>query len=60
MVKEEDQPVRNVDITPCVEEIFQLNYLDDRVEVSERFKKWLDRGLQTALQQWRVAMNAAQ
>jgi len=59
IVKEEDQPVRNVDVLRSVDEVFQLNYLDDAEQARDRFRRWLDRGLQTALQQWRIAMSSA-
>lgn len=59
MVKEEDQPIRNVDIQPSVDEVFQLNYRDDPDQARDRFRSWLDRGLLTALQQWRTASELA-
>lgn len=59
MVKDEDQPVRNVDIQPSVDEIFQLNYRDDPDQARDRFRRWLDHGLLSALQQWRVASERA-
>lgn len=55
MVKDEEGPIRNVDIEPSVSEVFQLNYHEDPDIVSQRFRDWLDAGLLTALQQWRVA-----
>lgn len=54
MVKEEDGPIRNVDIQPSVTEAFQLNYRDDPEQARRRFRTWLDAGLITALQQWRT------
>lgn len=55
MVKDEEEPIRNVDIQPSVTEVFQLNYRDDPETARRRFRHWLDPGLLTALQQWRVA-----
>lgn len=59
MVKEEDRPIRNVDILPSVDDVFQLNYRDDPEQSRDRFRSWLDRGLLTALQQWREASKLA-
>lgn len=59
MVKDEEEPIRNVDIEPSVPEVFQLNYRDDPDIARERFREWLAPGLLTALQQWRVASGVA-
>lgn len=59
MVKDEEKPIRNVDIQPSVTEVFQLNYRDDPDTARQRFRDWLDPGLLTALQQWRVATDVS-
>lgn len=59
MVKDEEGPIRNVDIDPSVSEVFQLNYRDDPDTAGQRFRDWLDAGILTALQQWRVATGVA-
>lgn len=59
MVKDEEKPIRNVDIQPSVSEVFQLNYRDDPETARKRFRDWLDPGLVTALQQWRVATDVS-
>jgi hypothetical protein len=40
------------------DELFQLNYKDDEVEVVERFDRWLDRSLVRALEMWRQTLPA--
>lgn len=59
MVKDEEGPIRNVDIEPSVTDVFQLNYRDDPGAARQRFRDWLDPGLLTALQQWRVATGSS-
>jgi Fic family protein len=59
MIKDEDSPIRNVDIQPSVGEVFQLNYRDDPEQARRRFRSWLDAGLMTALQQWRASAAAS-
>ncbi|MGH8908323.1 MAG: Fic family protein [Egibacteraceae bacterium] len=40
-------------LTPVIDEIFQMNYRDDERSVRERFGAWLEAGLVRALQMWR-------
>lgn len=42
-----------VDITVASDELFQINYKEDESSVSERFERWLDRGMTRGLEIWR-------
>jgi hypothetical protein len=42
-----------VDVTVASDELFQINYKEDESSVSERFERWLDRGMTRGLETWR-------
>jgi hypothetical protein len=42
-----------VDVTVASDELFQINYKEDESSVSERFERWLDRGMTRGLEIWR-------
>ncbi|HTJ76055.1 MAG TPA: Fic family protein [Acidimicrobiales bacterium] len=47
-----------VNVEAASEELFQVNYKDDEVDVIERFDRWLDRSLVRALEMWRQGLPA--
>ncbi|MGH8900598.1 MAG: Fic family protein [Egibacteraceae bacterium] len=49
----EDGTRQVTDITPVVDEVFQMNYREGEQSVRERFGDWLETGLLHALQMWR-------
>ncbi len=42
-----------VDVTVASDELFQINYKEDESSVTDRFERWLDRGMTRALETWR-------
>lgn len=42
-----------VDVTIASDELFQINYKEDEASVSDRFERWLDRGMTRGLEIWR-------
>lgn len=51
---EGERPV--VTIETASDDLFQLNYKDDEMELEERFDRWLDRSLVCALEMWRQGL----
>jgi hypothetical protein len=45
-----------VDVTPVAEELFQINYKEERDSVSDRFGRWLDRALVRGIEVWRQGL----
>jgi Fic family protein len=42
-----------VDVTVASDELFQINYKEDESSVTNRFERWLDRGMTRGLEIWR-------
>jgi hypothetical protein len=42
-----------VDVTVASDELFQINYKEDESSVSDRFERWIDRGMTRGLEIWR-------
>ena len=42
-----------VDVTVASDELFQINYKEDESSVTDRFERWLDRGMTRGLEIWR-------
>ena len=42
-----------VDVTVASDELFQINYKEDQSSVTDRFERWLDRGMTRGLEIWR-------
>ena len=44
------------DLVVASDELFQLNYIEDPRQASDRFARWLDEGLVSALEVWRSGL----
>jgi Fic family protein len=42
-----------VDVTVASDELFQINYKEEESSVTDRFERWLDRGMTRGLETWR-------
>jgi len=42
-----------VDVTVASDELFQISYKEDESSVTDRFERWLDRGMTRGLEIWR-------
>lgn len=53
-VEERDDATREVtDLTPMVDEVFQVNYVEKSEDAARRFEPWLDDALMRGLETWR-------
>jgi Fic family protein len=49
----EDGQRQAVDVTVASDELFQINYKEEEASVTNRFERWLDRGMTRGLEVWR-------
>ena len=57
-VPTEEQGTEFINIRPCVPELFQFNYAEDKENIEKRFDEWVESACAIALSEWKRLIEA--